>query len=170
MQTTLAQLAELVEGRLVVAAEGDGDLPIVGAATLAVVRDGEITLADREEYASRLADSSALAAIVTAEVPSPNKSTIVVEDVHAAFTKVVTHFRPQRSRQAVGISPAAFISPSAQIAEGVDIYPGATIGDEVVIGSGSIVHSGARVMAGSQLWLGRHPLSERRALRRNANW
>ena len=151
MQTTLAQLAELVEGRLVVAAEGDGDLPIVGAATLAVVRDGEITLADREEYASRLADSSALAAIVTAEVPSPNKSTIVVEDVHAAFTKVVTHFRPQRSRQAVGISPAAFISPSAQIAEGVDIHPGATIGDEVVIGSGSIVHSGARVMAGSQL-------------------
>ena len=151
MPTTLAQIAELVAGRLLVANEGDEDLQIVGAATLAVVRSGEITLADSEEYASRLVESAALAAIVTAEVSSPTKPTIVVEDVHAAFAKVVTHFRPQRSRQTVGISPAAIISPTAQIAEGVDIHPGATIGDKVVIGPGSIIHTGARVMAGCLL-------------------
>ncbi len=151
MPTTLAQLAELVEGRLVAVAEGDKNLLITGAATLAVVCPGEITLADSEEYATRLVDSSAVAAIVSAEVPSPHKPTIVVEDVHAAFAQVVSHFRPQRSRQPVGISPAANVSPTAQMAEGVDIHPGAFIGDDVVVGPGSIIHSGARVMAGCQL-------------------
>ncbi len=151
MPTTLAQLAELVAGRLDIAVAGDEHLPIVGAATLDVVRSGEITLADHEDRAAQLADSAAVAAIVSAKVQSPGKSTIVVNDVHAAFAKVVSHFHPQRIRQSVGISPAAFISPTARIAAGVDIHPGATIGDEVVIGAGSIIHTGARVMAGCQL-------------------
>jgi len=151
MLTTLAQLAKLVEGRLDIAVAGDEELPIAGAATLEVVQTGEITLADHEDRAADLANSAATAAIVTAEVPSPGKPTIVVEDVHAAFAKVVTHFRPQRSCQSVGISPAASISPTAQIAKGVDIHPGASIGDDVVIGAGSTIHAGARVMAGCQL-------------------
>ncbi len=151
MPTTLAQLAELVEGRLDTVVPSDGDLPIVGAATLDVVRSGEISLADHGDRAAQLASSAATAAIVTAEVPSPGKPTLVVEDVHAAFAKVVSHFRPQRIRRPVGISPAASISPTARIAEGVDIHPGATIGDEVVIGSGSTIHAGARIMAGCHL-------------------
>ncbi len=151
MLTTLAQLAKLVEGRLDITVAGDEELPIAGAATLEVVRTGEITLADHEDRAADLANSAATAAIVTTEVLSPGKPTIVVEDVHAAFAKVVAHFHPQRSRQPIGISPAATISPTAQIAEGVDVHPGATIGDDVVLGAGSIIHSGARVMAGCQI-------------------
>ncbi len=151
MPITLVQLAELVEGRLNTSAAADGKLSIVGAATLEVVRLGEITLADHEDRAASLAESAAAAAIVSAKVQSPDKPTIVVEDVHAAFAQVVSHFRPQRSRQHVGISPDAIVSPTAQVAEGVDIHPGASIGDEVVIGAGSIIHAGARVMAGCQL-------------------
>ncbi len=151
MPTTLAQLAELVEGRLVVAATGDGDLPIVGAATLDVAQPGEISLADSSDRATKLDSSAADAAIVNAEVESSSKPIILVEDVHAAFAKVVTHFRPQRVRQSVGVSPAAIVSPTARIAEDVEVHPGATIGDEVTLGAGTVVHSGARIMPGCQL-------------------
>ena len=150
MPTTLAQLAKLVEGRLV----GPGDLPIVGAATLEVAQAGEITLADSKERDADLANSAAAAAIASEEVSSPCKPTIVVDDVHQAFAQVVSHFRPRRIPQPVGISPEAFISPTAQIAEGVDIHPGASIGEEAILGSGTTIHSGARVMAGCQLGSG----------------
>lgn len=151
MPTTLAQLAELVEGRLEIAHTGDENLPIAGAATLEVARPGEITLADKGERAPDLAQSVAAAAIVNAEVSCPDKPTIVVADVHGAFAKVVLHFRPQRIRQPVGISPAAIVSLTARIAEDVEVHPGATIGDEVTIGPGTVVHAGARIMAGCQL-------------------
>jgi len=147
MPTTLAQLAELVEGRL----NGDGNLSLVGAATLDIVQTGEITLADHQDRAKELANSAAAAAIVAAEVASPGIPTIVVDDVHVAFAKVVSHFRPQRIHQPIGISPAATVSPTAQLAADVEVHPGATIGDEVVIGPGSIIHSGVRIMAGCQI-------------------
>lgn len=151
MPITLAQIAELVDGQLNASAPSDHELPIVGAATLDVVRPGEISLADHEDRAAELASSAAVAAIVSTEVTSPTKPTIVVDDVHEAFATVVAHFRPQRVRQPMGISPQAMVSPSAQIADGVDVHPGATIGAEVVVGAGSIIHSGARLMDGCQI-------------------
>jgi UDP-3-O-[3-hydroxymyristoyl] glucosamine N-acyltransferase len=77
--------------------------------------------------------------------------TIQVDDVHAAFAALVTHFRPRRRKERIGISPLAVISPTAQIGEGVDVHPLATIGDDVVIGPGSTIHSGVRIMAGSKI-------------------
>ncbi len=147
MPTTLAQLAELVGGRL----NGDRNLPILGAATLNIVQANEISLADHQDRAKELADSPAAAAIVTAKVDSPNIPTIVVDDVPTAFAKVVSHFRPQRIHQPVGISPAATVSPTAQLANGVEVHPGATIGDAAIVGPGSIIHSGVRVMAGCHI-------------------
>lgn len=147
MPTTLAQLAQLVDGRLT----GEGDLPIAGAATLDVVTCDQITLADHADRAAELANSVAAAAIVNSEVGLCEKPTIQVDDVHTAFAKVVAHFRPQRTRKPVGLSPAASISPSAQLGEGVEVHPGASIGDEAVVGDGSIIHAGARVMDGCQI-------------------
>ena len=147
MPTTLAQLAKLVEGRLC----GDGDVQIVGAATLDVVQAGEVTLADNADRSAELANSPAAAAIVSDEVNSPELPTIVVDDVHQAFALAVSHFRPPRARTTVGVSSAALISPTAQIAEGVDVHPGATIDDDVVVGAGSIIHAGVRIMAGCKI-------------------
>ena len=39
--------------------------------------------------------------------PSLPKAAIIVADVHAAFCKIVCHFRPQRMRVPIGISPRA---------------------------------------------------------------
>jgi len=151
MPTTLAEIAELVGGRLDTVVVSDKELPVVGAATLDIVRPGEITLADHPDRAAELANSAAVAAVVTAEVTSPDRPIIIVDDAHVAFAQVVAHFRPRRMQPSIGISPAATISPSAQLAEGVEVHPGATIGDEVAIGTGSVIHSGVRVMAGCQI-------------------
>jgi len=151
MPTTLAQLAELVAGRLHLSGDTDESLAITGAARLDLVQAGEITLADHQDRVAQLISSPAVAAIVSAEVDVSDFPTIVVDDVPAAFAKIVVHFRPQRVHHPIGISPAAFVSPTAKIAEGVEIHPGATIGDEVVIGADCVIHSGARIMAGSQL-------------------
>src|SRR5947199_3660431 len=43
---------------------------------------------------------------------SDHKAAIVVADVHAAFGTIICHFRPQRIRQPIGISPRAIVSPS----------------------------------------------------------
>jgi len=149
MATSLALLAELVEGQLV----GDGSTLIQGSATLLDAVAGDITLADKSEKAARLAASGASAAIVPLEFPAEalGMPAIRVDDVHQAFTRVVLHFRPERQRPRVGVSPQAFLSPTARLAQDVEVHAGATIGDDVEIGPGCTIHSGARVMAGCKL-------------------
>ena len=147
MAITLAELAEMVGGRL----SGPPDVVIHGTATLELVGPGEITLADHAERSSRLSESQAAAAIVSEDVESPEIPTVVVDDVHEAFAKVVPHFRPQRSHPRIGVSEQAFVSTSAQLSDDVEIHPGATIGDDVIVGTGTIIHSGARIMAGCVL-------------------
>jgi len=150
MSTPLADLAELVNGRL----EGEPTAPISGAATLEVVKAGQITLADNSARARLLGESAAAAAIVSADVSCEDKPTIVVDDVHAAFARVVTHFRPVRDRPRSGISSQAIISSTAQLADDVDVHPLATLGDDVVVGRGSTIHSGVHIMAGCVIGAG----------------
>jgi len=149
MSTPLADLAELVNGRL----EGEPTTPISGAATLEVVEAGQITLADNLARARLLNESPAAAAIVSVEVlregkTTIDKPTILVDDVHDAFTRVVTHFRPVRTSSRSGISSQAIISSTAQLADDVEVHPLATLGDDVVVGRGSTIHSGVHIMAG----------------------
>lgn len=144
MATSLAQLAELVSGRLC----GDPTTEISDAAILSVAKSGQITLADSAERSSRLAQSAASAAVVSPKLECDNMPTIVVDNVHEAFAKIVQHFHPCRSQQRSGLSAQAIISKTAQLAPDVDVHPLAVIGDDVVIGAGSTIHSGARIMAG----------------------
>jgi len=149
MPTTLGALARLVNAELI----GDGETEILGAATLADVATGDITLVDRNEKAERLAATSARAAVVPRGFPceSLTMPALVVEDVHRAFTAIVTYFRPPRPRHRVGVCAGAVLGPGVILGEDVDIHPGATIGTDVEIGSGSTIHSGAQIMAGCRL-------------------
>ena len=147
MAVALAELARLVEGSLV----GPQDLPISGAATLACARPGEITLADNAKFAPLLARSQAAAVIVGPGFEPEGVPYIVAGDVHAAFARIVQHFRPSRITRPIGISPAAQIASSAKLAEGVQIHPLSTIGEGVEIGPRSILHAGVRLMDGCRL-------------------
>jgi UDP-3-O-[3-hydroxymyristoyl] glucosamine N-acyltransferase len=145
----LAELAELVGGQVI----GTGDVAIHGAATLLDVSENEITLVDKNEKAERLAGSNACAAVVPWNFPQSalTKPAIRVEDVHAAFIKIMLHFHPPRTARRIGVSAQAWVSPSAKLADDVDVHSGATIGDDVEIGAGSTIHSGAHLMAGCKL-------------------
>lgn len=147
MSLSLSAIARLVDGSL----SGDADLMIDGAATLAVARPGEITLADHIKFAPQLARSQASAVIVPANFQPLDRPFITVADVHKAFGRVVAHFRPPRQTRMSGISPAAFVSPTARLAADVEVHPQAFVGDGVEIGAGSIIHSGVRILDGCRI-------------------
>ncbi len=147
MAYTLAHIAQLVDGTVV----GDATATIAGVAVLADARSGDITLVDTAERAARLGEVSAAAAIVPRGVVCPKFPTVEVDDIHAAFLRLVMLFRPPRQAQRVGISTMATISRSASIARDVDVHAGATIGDDVEIGAGSTIHVGVRIMAGCKV-------------------
>src|SRR5690606_12958950 len=115
---------------------------------------GEITLAEGEKALKQLEGCQAAAVIVGQLPASPQLPYIQVENLHAAFAKVVQHFRPRRKRARGGISPAAQISPTAQIAANVTIAAGATIGDDVIIGSDCVIYPGVVIEAGCRIGAG----------------
>jgi UDP-3-O-[3-hydroxymyristoyl] glucosamine N-acyltransferase len=147
MQATLAELAALVEGDLI----GSGELTITGAASLHEVGPGQITLVDRAEKSARLESSHAAAVIAPRTFSPTNIPTILVDDVHRAFSTIVRLFRPPREVKHLGISPMASVSPTAKLGTNVTIHPFATIGDDVVIGDGCMIYSGVHIMAGSKI-------------------
>ena len=147
MPIRLADIARIVDGQLL----GDGTLLIASPNALNAAGPDDITLLDSAEKLHLLARSRAGAVVVPRTLDPHDRPCIQVDDVHAAFTKIVLHFRPPRLSAHRGIDPGAFVSKSARIAAGAEIHAGATIGDEVEIGPGTIVHSGAHIMAGCQI-------------------
>ena len=147
MHATLAELAALVDGQII----GDGQLMILGAATVRDAEPGQITLVDQLEKAHLLQQCLAAAVVAPHGFVSENLPAIQVDDVHRAFATIVSHFCPQREMARIGISPLAAVSPTATIGNDVDIHPFATIGDGVTIGDGSTIYSGVHIMAGSQI-------------------
>ena len=147
MPCTLADIAEWVAGTV----QGNPQLEITGASPLGAARAGDITLIDNAEKARKANVGQAVAAIVPRGVALAGLATIEVENVHAAFAKIVAHFNPQRAVARVGRSPQATISSTAQLAAGVEVHAGATIGDDVTIATGSVIHAGVHVMAGCRI-------------------
>jgi UDP-3-O-[3-hydroxymyristoyl] glucosamine N-acyltransferase len=147
MSLPLVEIARLVDGNL----SGQGNLEICGAATLPVARPGEITLADHPRLAPQLARCEASAVIVPASLQPTDRPYITVNDVHAAFGKVVAHFHPPRQTHFSGVSPAAYVSPTARVADDVEVHPQAFVGNDVQIGSGTIIYSGVKILDGSKI-------------------
>jgi len=147
MEATLEQLAALVDGQL----HGDGNLRICGAAPLYDAKEGDITLLDRADREASLDDCPAAAILGPANLTPNGRPLIRVEDVHAAFATIVSHFRPRRSQHNRAVSPQAVVSSSAILGTDVDIHSGAVIGDDVVIGDRVTLHPGVQIMAGCQI-------------------
>ncbi|MGQ9576533.1 MAG: UDP-3-O-(3-hydroxymyristoyl)glucosamine N-acyltransferase [Thermoguttaceae bacterium] len=147
MQATVSELASLVGGELI----GDGSVLVHGAAPLAEAGPGDITLVDRAERAELLASTRASAVVAPRSLLPKGLPVIQVDDVHRAFTVILSRFRPPRNKRRIGISPLAVISPSARIGQDVDIHPFATIGDEVEIGDGATIYPGVHIMEGSKI-------------------
>ncbi|MDG2382810.1 MAG: UDP-3-O-(3-hydroxymyristoyl)glucosamine N-acyltransferase [Pirellulaceae bacterium] len=147
MSMTLGQLAELIGGRLA----GDANLPISGAATLDAAGPDEISFVDQERLLKEVSESVAAAVVLKEGMKTVARDAIYVGDPRAAFTQIVTRFRPPVPVAQAGISAAADISAKAQIGREVSIQAGVVIGDDVVIGDGVTIHANVTIMAGCQI-------------------
>jgi UDP-3-O-[3-hydroxymyristoyl] glucosamine N-acyltransferase len=150
MSLTLREIAALVGGTLT----GDGHIVITGANIIRDATRGEITFAEGEQALKQLASCSASAVLVAESTATTTLPQIQVPQVHAAFAKIVTHFRPAPRSLRRGLSPAAHISPTARLAEDVEVAAGVTIGDDVEIGAGCTIHSGVVIMSGARIGAG----------------
>lgn len=150
MTLTLRELAVLVDGVLV----GDPNLQLHGANIIRDAQPGEITLAEGEKALKALASCQASAVVVGKSTPAPSLPHIQVDNVHRAFTQIVSQFRPARGAAKVGIHPKANVHPSAKLGANVQVHPGATIGADVEIADDCVIHSHATIMDGSRIGSG----------------
>jgi UDP-3-O-[3-hydroxymyristoyl] glucosamine N-acyltransferase len=145
---TLAELAELVQGRVL----GDAALAIDQARPLAAAGPGDITFVEDEKHAKHLRACPASAAIVGPNFrklyPDATLPTIEVADPLTAFVAVRAHLAGPRVQGPTGVHERAYVAPTAEIAEGVTIYPLAYVGDGARIGRGTTLHPGVVVGAG----------------------
>tara|TARA_R110002072_G_scaffold100207_7_gene220677 strand:+ start:1344 stop:2564 length:1221 start_codon:yes stop_codon:yes gene_type:complete len=119
-----------------------------GAAPPAEAGPQQITLIDQANHAGQLADSQAFAVIAPEYVAaSPIRLQILVDDPHAAFTKLVSHYRPAlgETMPVSGIDPTAKVDPTSQV------HPSANIGANVEIGPGCTIAPGVNIGAGCQI-------------------
>ena len=147
MAATLGELAVLVGGTVV----GDGTVEITGADTLRDAKPGEISFLDNPYKQQRLGVTDASAAVVPAGCQPAEIPVIQVEDVPAAFAKIVTFFKPPRQAVRRGVSPHAVVHQGAQLGQDVEIGPGATIEEDVVLGDRVTIGSGVQVSAGCRI-------------------
>lgn len=154
MSIPLATLAELVGGQLVLPDKALAPEGVTAAATLETATETAVTLVDAVERLPSLEKSRAAAAIVPVGAGPQDRPTIEVADVHAAFARIVRHFRPVRSLQRHGVSPQAVIDPSARLAGDVEVHPLAVVGPDCDLGEGVTLHAGVRLAAGCRIGAG----------------
>jgi len=147
---TLLQIADLAGG-VIECDTNVADLEITGAATARHAKAGEIAIFGEVWHSTKLEDCKASALLVSDKVETADFPVVRVPNAHAAFTKVVEHFRPARPKSAPSISSQAVIAPSAKLGKNVTVHPLAVIGEDVIIGDGCTIHSGVAIMAGCDL-------------------
>ena len=152
MSHTVAQLAELVEGKF----HGDGQRLIDDACAIESAGPTAVTFVLDESHLSRLHDCQAGAIVLEdrllPKIPQNASSTlIVVNQPQVAFEKLLPLFRLVRSRPKRGISKHAHISSSAKIGADCYIAPGVCIDDDVYIAAGCDLYPGVVIGAGAQV-------------------
>ena len=151
MSATVAELAELVRGRVL----GDGNVAIDGARPLAAAGPGDITFLDDERYLKLLRTTPASAAIVgphfKIHASERGIPAIEVSDPLGAFVAIRAHLGAGGQARWSGVHPKAYVAESAKLGEGVAVYPFAYVGDDCELGAGTTIHPGAVVGAGCVL-------------------
>ncbi len=137
MTIPLEQLAELVGGEI----HGDPNLRIEGAQPPWEAGAAEITMLDDPRRIESVVDSAALA-VVTPQRVELDRAQIVVAEPHAAFTKIVTLFRPPIDKRL----PAAGIDDSAEVDETAIVHPSAVVAAGARIGPRTVLMPGVVVM------------------------
>lgn len=152
MRLTLSEIAALVAGKLC----GDGELRCTGASPPAEATETEITMLDDPQHASRVAESAAAALVTTETIASLRQAQIIVADPHAAFAKIVAHFRPPVTADhsdydtlgapvidsSARIDLRALVGGGASIGANTHLMPGAIVMPLCRVGTDCVIHPG----------------------------
>lgn len=140
MQTTVGQLAALIEG----AVEGDGSIAIRGISSIEDAEDGDVTFAENDKLLSSAGRSRASAVIAHASSPvsaehSGGKPVIRVKNPRFAFAQVLRIFAPE-PKVYQGIHPTAVIGENVTFGENASVHALAVVGDNVTLGDNCVVY------------------------------
>lgn len=166
MTHSLAEIARALGGRL----DGDGDLPIDGAAEPSEAGPRDLALAMSPGYAGAIAAGRARAAALwegadrealglegAVLVPRPRLAMAGLTRLLDPGPAVARGVHPTAVVEGAEIAPDARIGPLAVLGAGARIGAGAVVGPHVsvgpgaVVGAGSILHAGARIAHGVAL-------------------
>lgn len=140
MQTTVGQLAKLIEGDV----EGDSSTCIRGISSIEDAQDGDITYAENDKLLTSAGRSLASAVIVPASssyasMDLGHKSLIRVKNPRFAFAQVLRIFAPE-PKVYRGIHPTAIIGENVEIGQNASVHALAVVGDNVKIGDNCVVY------------------------------
>jgi len=152
MRMRLAEIAELVQGKLV----GDPETVITGISGIKEAKDGDITFLANPKYSALVNDTKATAIIVSYDVDVGNKQVIRAENPSFAFSKIISLISPEITCHPKGIHPLSLISNTAVIGKDTAIGAYAVIEDGAVIGDKVVVYAGCFV--GRETKIGRECL------------
>ena len=162
METSLAKIADLVQGRAV----GDLNLAISGVGPFERAGIHDITVAGNAKFLKKVADCGAAAIIVPPDTHVPGRNLIQVDNPMVAFAKVLQFFKPPtkppegiHSRAEIGaefkygrnlaVGPAVVIGQHVSVGDQVWLHPGVVIGDGVSIGHEVIIHPNVTIQEGT---------------------
>ncbi len=147
MQTTVTQLAELVQGRV----HGE-ERTIVAARPMNEAGPNDITFIESDRNLRYLKKCRAYAALVPPALAARRQellssdgtplTLIEVNDPLTAFIALVRHLHGQAAEQPPSIDPRASIHPSAQIGPDALLHPFVVIGEGCVVGARCRLYSG----------------------------
>lgn len=143
----LAELAELVGGEI----DGDPDVEITGINSINLAVAGEITFLSNPKYRHLLKDVRA-SALLTQEPVDIEINVLRVQEVDAAFSRLVDFFVPRPAPTFRGVHAGAVLAGDVALGKNVTIGPFCVVEDGVVIGDNTVLWPGCYV--GSNVVIG----------------
>ena len=150
MKTSVAEIAELVGGRVV----GDGEVPITGVSGIRQAGPGDLTFVADPRYARHIDRSLAAAVLVGKTIARSSKPLIQVENPYQAFIVVVQQCHPCETHHPHGIAPSAVIGGNVRLGEGVALDAHTYVGDDSELGDGVVLYPGAYIGPGCRVGQG----------------
>ena len=127
--------------------QGDGNLPILGVATIDQAQAGELTFLTNRKYQKSLQTTKASAIIVSKEFPGVKLSSLRSSNPYLTFAQSIDLFyRPPLPPP--GIHPTAVISSKVVLGKNPSVGPFVFVDQEVVIGDNAILYPHVVIYAG----------------------
>lgn len=134
---TAAQIAERLQGEVL----GDASTILTGLASAENARPGDLTFADKAEYALAAEASAATAILVSGGFSSTKKLVIRVPNARIAVAKLLPVFFPP-DQYPPGVHPSAIVDSSARVDATSHIGPHCVVAAGVSIGARSVLLGG----------------------------